>query len=544
MNKTSDLNAIAKQLRVFMADIDAFMKRLQLLRDEIEDQKSLPKSKQKDPAYLDNAMALVEFRDFDLRCHQFLENSFPEIADEWHLTRVDEVVGPKVVLDRFLTKKVKLIHALNRVNVEIHDLNASPDKVKKTDHAHSGFFDEPLYPEFIEDVFHKTPLLNYYSNDQALKNRKPFAGRKVLLVLHFLRDLIPFMEGLIRLGLEPSNAVLFYKIYRYPQKKAVSDWLRAKGFTVEPTENIDNVLEELASDPALGSLQILLVEDGGFIVPAILEKHKRLASRVVGAVEQTTRGIWNIQEILKKNVNTLSYPVLSIPMSQLKREFEPQYVGRAVVRNIQALVGGTLTGSSVTLLGFGTIGQAIADSLKSEQAKIVAVYDKDSTKLLKAQQMGLAWVDSAAEAARDAKFVIGCSGNRSIDSTVIAELRHDAYLVSASSERYEIDVEELEKRASSHQEFRIQNRAVGTDYFLDPGKRCIHLLADGYPINFWGMNSMPDEASDLVMTLIFLAVVDLTTDVVFPPGIQEQAINEIAERHKVARKFLEVYKQN
>jgi adenosylhomocysteinase len=544
MNNASDLNATAKQLRVFMADIDVFVKRAQLLRDEIEAQKSLPKSQQKDPAYLDNAIAFIELRDFDLRCHGFLEKSFPNIADEWYITKVEELAGPKDVLDLFLTKKVKLNHALNRINVEIHDLNAPLDKIKKSDHAHSGFFDEPLYQEFVENVFHKAPLLDYYSDDPVLKTRKPFAGRKVLLVLHFLRDLIPFMEGLIRLGLEPGNAVLFYKIYRYPQKKAVSDWLQAKGFKVEPSEKIDNVLEKLASDAAPGNLQILLVEDGGFIVPAILKKHKSLASRVIGAVEQTTRGIWNIQEILKESGDTLSYPVLSIPMSLLKREFEPQYVGRAVVRNIQALVSGTLSGSSVALLGFGTIGQAIADSLKSENAKIVAVYDKDSTKMLRAQQMGLTWVDSAAQAVRDAKFVIGCSGNRSIDSSVIAELRHDAHLVSASSERYEIDVEELERRASRHEEFRLQNRAVGTDYILDPGKRCIHLLADGYPINFWGMNSMPDEASDLIMTLIFLAVAELATDVAFPPGIQNQAINEIAERHKVARKFLEVYKQN
>jgi S-adenosylhomocysteine hydrolase len=150
--------------------------------------------------------------------------------------------------------------------------------------------------------------------------------------------------------------------------------------------------------------------------------------------------------------------------------------------------------------------------------------------------------DSPVDAVRGKGLVVGASGNRSIDSTVIAALSHNTYVVSASSEQYEIDVEELEQQ----QKRRVPlvddtGRPVGTSYSLPSGNRTIHLVANGYPVNFWGSESMPEQAADLIMSLILLSLVEVAQGSYAKPGLDSDAVNEIADKYKLAEKFLEFH---
>jgi hypothetical protein len=171
-------------------------------------------------------------------------------------------------------------------------------------------------------------------------------------------------------------------------------------------------------------------------------------------------------------------------------------------------------------------------------------FDPSPANQLWARQNGVRLSDTAAAAVADASFVVGCSGRPSVDSSVIARLRHGVYLVSASSELYEIDVAEIVQQATSDQPLVGDgDRIIGTEYVLRPNDRHIRLLANGFPINFWGMNSMPDEAADLIMVLLFLAAVELARRTYRDPGVNERAINELADddHHAVERKFLELH---
>lgn len=117
-------------------------------------------------------------------------------------------------------------------------------------------------------------------------------------------------------------------------------------------------------------------------------------------------------------------------------------------------------------------------------------------------------------------------------------------MVSASSEQYEIDLYELSRLATKQEPLvGDQGQLIGTDFTLTPDNRCIHLLANGYPVNFWGMGSMPEEASDLILTIMLLASVELARGTYNKACINESAVNELVdEKHyNLAGRFLEIY---
>jgi S-adenosylhomocysteine hydrolase len=423
------------------------------------------------------------------------------------------------------------IHATTRnVELKTHTINSEiPEE-----------FHEKLPEQLMEEPFVNADLLQYYSREPTLLGQMPFEGKRVFFTLHFLKDLIPFVKACENLGLNLKNAYFFYKSYPYPQRTAIKKWLEGQGATVEPRSLINQYLKQFAeSSDRIG--EILIIEDGGFFVPAIHREFTQLIPHVIGAVEQTTRGIFNDEdwENEKKN-NKLKFPVLSVANSELKGEFEPQYIAEAVVDNIKRMLPDIgVRGQSAALLGCGTIGKKLAEWLRNSGVE-VTVYDIKPENRLWARDNGFNRADSGAQASKNKNFVIGASGRESINSQAIANLTHGTHLVSASSELYEIDMGELSRRARKEEVLlNGDGRVIGTTFILPPNNREIHVLANGYPINFWGLESMPTRASQLILSLIFLSAAEIASGSYTTNGIDSDAVNELAGKYKVAEKFLE-----
>ncbi|MFN0077911.1 MAG: CRISPR-associated ring nuclease Csm6 [Prosthecobacter sp.] len=391
----------------------------------------------------------------------------------------------------------------------------------------------------------RTPLLGYFSRHPDWKREQPFRGTRVLIVLHYLSNLVSFVDGLLGLGMQPEMTVALYKDYPYPQKRRIEDWLRAKGVRVGPNTVSERkvVLDEIEN--AHGNEPIVVIEDGCYWTMDLLAR-PALAARVRGVVEQTTRGQRKIEKWCSDNPGKKEpFPVLLLPESHTKRDFEPDHVSGAIVKSIDAMIPDFLARMEVTVFGFGTIGERVADILAQFHAR-VTVCSPDAPARAHTQNKGFKFVQSPVEAVKGADLVIGTAGCLTIDCDVIAALKHNTYLASASSEQVEIDLECLDRLDAEPKPFLHdflekaggEPLPIGTIYTLPPDDRKIILLADGMPVNFTGFSGMKDQAADLIMTLLFVAGVRMAArDYDGRSGIVPDAINKLETEFNIAREF-------
>ena len=105
-------------------------------------------------------------------------------------------------------------------------------------------------------------------------------------------------------------------------------------------------------------------------------------------------------------------------------------------------------------------------------------------------------------------------------------------------------MEELSRQKMSEEVLINElDEIIGTRFYLPPNNKVINILANGYPINFWGFESMPEEASDLILSLILLSAAELAMGNHSDRMINSQAVNEISEKYEISKKFLEFHKQ-
>lgn len=363
---------------------------------------------------------------------------------------------------------------------------------------------------------------------------KPFEGKTLLLALHFLKDLVPFVESCKKLGATPSETFLLYKRYRYPDRETIEHFLRSQGFKTCPIEEVDTVLEQLQSLRPRGLMKnILVIEDGGYIVPKLHHRFKDLADFTLGAVEQTTRGIRN-----DRTIKQMKFPVISIPGSKLKAEFEPPNVALAIINNIQnVLPNRNFSGRGALVIGFGAIGQEVAVKLRDMLKMQVSVYDVNSDAMTHANEQGFATEENLKSSVKDKFLIVGATGEKSIGKHEILQMEHNVFLVSASSEQLEFCVEELNALSSREEKLRDNGDEIGTKYVIRNTSKEVNLLADGFPINFWKSESMPNEVSDVIMSLLLIAAVELASGERMEPKIDEQIVNKLSEKYEVSKLF-------
>ena len=380
------------------------------------------------------------------------------------------------------------------------------------------------------------PLLAYISN--KIEN-KPFNGKRFIIVLHFLKDLIPFMEYCKHLGLNPSETVLFYKNYLYPHKEEIIVYFRKKGYSVSPLESIDEVLTNFQRICRNNQKPIIVIEDGGYIVPKIHNnKFKDLRIQTKGAVEQTTKGERNDKKV------KLEFPVMSVAGAKLKNTFEPPHVAGAVIDSIKRLLGWVNFSSQKALvIGYGSIGEEIAKQLRDTLRMNVTIFDVSADKRLEATQQGFNVQDPCSHAVQGKSLIIGATGETSIGRGELSAMSHNVYLVSASSDQKEIGIDELNALSSTKDDI-INNdgEKIGTKYTIRGTTNTINLIADGYPINFWAEESMPNQVSDLIMTLIFISALEIALNSSeLKNRVNPEIVNELAERYELSKTYLDLY---
>lgn len=400
----------------------------------------------------------------------------------------------------------------------------SPPKYESLDHIN------------VKKISDQMRLLNLYCNDLQ---SKPFEGKRFIVILHFLKDLIPFMKCCEELGLNPNETVLFYKEYLYPHKESIIEFFEKEGYAVGSLESMHEILLSFQEKCENNEKPLIIIEDGGYLVPKVHENDFSLLNKqVIGAVEQTTKG-----ERRDKEVEKLNFPVISVAGSILKNTYEPPHIARTVIQNIQALLNEiNFSSKEALVIGYGSIGKKIVGQLKDTLNMIVTVHDKDNTKLIEAsQETGVTVEEYSPNAVKNKFLIIGATGEASIGLRELLSMEHNVYLISASSDQVEIGLKKLESLKSSKEDMDKEKK-IGTEYTIRGDGKVINLIADGYPINFWANESMPNEASDLIMTLILLSAVEIANKHVdMNNEINSEIVNDLVKNNKLDDLYLSLY---
>lgn len=404
----------------------------------------------------------------------------------------------------------------------------------------------PLLPVTTPDdrLSNEMPLLHLFSKHPSFTGQKRLEDIHFISTLHTLPNLRSVLVALERLGLSPERCCLFYKPYPYPGKTKTITWAVRRGYTVRPVEEINEALEALECELPPDA-RLILAEDGGHAFTAMAQRNSSLIPRIMGMVEQTTKGIRRITHAADMLGGDLAFPVLSLPDARIKKTLEPPHIASGVRRSLEAVLDESLGGRHrVAVLGCGVIGLEIANQL-SRQGCRVSAYDPVPCQCGEADGR-FDIVETAAQAVLDAHIVIGTSGEMSITDKVINNLAHRAIVVSASSDRVELNYDYINQLATEitpfyHRAFHdAQGNPVpiGHTYRLAHNRHEITLLADGMPLNFIGLGGMNDRVADCILTEIVVGCALIASGrYKNQSGILRDAFNEIDNEFGISRRF-------
>lgn len=391
----------------------------------------------------------------------------------------------------------------------------------------------------------RLPLAEGYVEEYEKRNLAPFNGKTVLMVLHFLSDVLPFVDAVAKLGASYQNMVLIAKPYPYSRRDQVTHELECRGVQVYRADKdrpISALAREVLERLSVGGSEskIVVIEDGGYFGPLLHEpEFASVLTRCIGIVEQTTKGIRAYE-----GIKDFKVAILSVAQSRFKNEFESPEIGRITIQNISRFVPNVkLSGRNAIVFGFGAIGEQVAACLNRSFNMGVSVVVIDNEHLLKAQHRKDVVVE-AKRAFEELRFkdraaiVVGTSGRpATISETVLRALPNGCILVSTSSDRIEIDIEALE-RLSGSEGFSVEEGKTEYVLNIDGARKVLTILAEGYPINFYGSESLPNDTIDPIMTLLLLCGIELC-EKTLAPGVNKEHVDVLTKERFLVEKCIE-----
>ncbi|MEA2492182.1 MAG: adenosylhomocysteinase [Thermoleophilaceae bacterium] len=418
--------------------------------------------------------------------------------------------------------------------------------VRGRDELHERVSRLPFTPLELKIIAQEMPLtasaterMNYWLPD--LETSRPLAGHGAIFTIHHQTDFVLMLEKAIELGIETELVTVIDKEYRYRNSRRVDAYLRRRlGVPVYTfseikrgiSDHIRRVEKARQDGGQLGWAPTIVVDDGGYILPRLIESFGPFLSFFKGVVEQTTSGIWALQPFR----HDLPVPIFSVAESELKATVEAHGVAQAGLTNLrQILPQEKFEGRRAIVVGYGTIGQALADLLRRQNVD-VHVHDSSAPKLVSARERGLQVGGDLPELIESVqpRYVFACAGPGAVGAEALTRIRADCALVSLTSRDTAFDKTALGEMGGAE---RVGT--IGTVYRRSDPLCSLILVADGYPINFHFAESMPNQQSDLVMASLLVGAVTLASaQPEWPAGNDPTRANAVLAESTLLNDFL------
>ena len=312
---------------------------------------------------------------------------------------------------------------------------------------------------------------------KELKTEQPLKGTRIAGCLHMTIQTAVLIETLKELGAE----VTWSSCNIFSTQDHAAAAIAAAGFQVYAwkemsAEDFDWCIEQtLFFGPEQKPLNMIL-DDGGDLTNMVLDKYPHLVSGIKGISEETTTGVQRLYERVQKG--TLLIPAINVNDSVTKSKFDNKYGCReSLVDAIRRATDLMLAGKVAVVAGYGDVGKGSAQSLKSQNVRVI-VTEIDPICALQAAMDGYE-VRKMEDAVKISDIIVTATGNKNIVIGKHFEAMKDKAIVcNIGHFDNEIDVAWLN---NNHGKSKVTIKPQVDKYTIN-GKDII-LLAEGRLVN-------------------------------------------------------------
>lgn len=417
------------------------------------------------------------------------------------------------------------------------------------------------------------PLLS--SIVKTVQDEKPLEHYTVWNIQHELGDMTAQVEALLVLGASPSrlyflpppyayhknfeefvikqfevpkenffHAAPYCLSYNYEKYRSAQTLFELNRLmTVETTNQRVDCMKLLVLDNGACFPEVLAnlyeIEDGKLDpnqlvenLPSTLKVERsdvsillsHLKSTKICLVEKTSRGLikYAEQPRIELALNRIGTSIVDVASSVPKRRVEPASIVEACLNMLSYLfydapevlrIPKPSQSQKCLLLGYGTIGQPIAQALVQNDAlqifskESLKVWDQDAARRQLARDEGLEVFENW-NGKEEFDYVIGCTGRCSFPMSSFSLLCDNAYLISVSSGAIEFPFHELVQQTGTQMEVLTSEDIHRNIEFRIGNGRKLTVVNGGMPITFVGiLNPTLPEKFDVTLSCMIAASV-------------------------------------
>ena len=284
--------------------------------------------------------------------------------------------------------------------------------------------------------------------------------------------------------------------------------LRARGLDVVSDADGDYDTWERELLAAAEREPEIVIDDGAELTLRMAKFRPESFNRLRGVSEETTTGTARLRTMHAGG--QLPFGALSANNARCKTLFDNRFgTGQTTIQAFLRLTNRQIGGSRFVVIGYGAVGRGIAQYARALGA-LTGVVETDPVRALEAHMDGHQ-VGPASTVLPGATVVITATGGiRALGEPEFTYLTDDVVLGNAGHHDLEIDVEALERLASSE----APARTGVTTYRLDD--RDVHVLTHGALVNIAGGSGHPVEIMDLTFAVQGLGAHYLATHTLEP----------------------------
>jgi adenosylhomocysteinase len=343
------------------------------------------------------------------------------------------------------------------------------------------------------------------------KKDLPLRGMKVAGCLHVTKETAVLIRTIRAAGAEVS----WSGCNPLSTQDDVAAALAAEGTSIYAWHGLTKDEFYWCIDKTLEMRPTLTLDDGADLIFSVHDRHKELASTVIGGTEETTTGVHRLRSMAR--ANKLLYPVIAVNDSETKWDFDNVYgTGQSSLDGILRASSVLLAGKTFVVAGYGHCGRGVSIRARGMGANVIVTEIKP-TAALKATLDGFR-VMTMDEAAKVGDIFITATGMKDVIVGRHFDVMKEGVLV-CNTGHYdcEINLGDLEARAKSKREIRASNE----EYLLKNGRR-VYVLAQGRLVNLAAAEGHPSEVMDMSFANQYLALCKLAKDGKgMKPGVYE-----------------------